>query len=446
MSYKNIVNKIFDEGKKTYEDMECYIESSHELELSIFDGEVDEYQLSETEGLSFRGIVDGNMGYSYTEKIDESSIDMLIEGAKENAKYNDSQDKEIIYGGSEIYQEFNKEKANLNSMSLDGKIEFLKKLEQAAYDFSDEISSVNYCLYGESTDRIYIENTKDLRLDEENSLAYVQLSVVAKLNDDIKTGSATRISRNLDDLNYKEIASEACRDAISMLGADTVDSGKYNIIIHNKTFSSLLKAFISVFVAENIQNNMSLMKDRLGDKVATSKFTLREDPHMYNGFRSRTFDDEGTATKKKSIIEEGILKNYFYNWKAANKDKIDSTGNGFRNSYKGGTGIDYTNLVVEPGEKDFKELLNTLGDGLFITSLQGLHSGLNAVSGDYSLSASGYEIKEGKIFKPVNQITIAGNLVDLLNNIEDVAGDIDMSFERISTPSILVKDVSVSGK
>lgn len=446
MTYDKLIDKIFESGKDKYDDMECFIESSRDLELNVHDGEVSSHTVSRTEGLSFRGLIGEAMGYSYTEKVDETSIDMLIDEAEENAKCLDTKDKEIIFEGSKDYIEFKKEKDNLLGVSTDEKVRFLKKMEKAALDFSDNISSVAYCVYEESSDSTYIKNTKGLDLEHSDTIGSAYISVVAKEGNDIQTGNAIKIGRNFSEFDYEELANEASREAISKLGSESIESDNYNTVIYNKTFSSLLGAFLSVFSADNVQDGMSLMKDMIDKKIGSSKFTLKEDPHMANGFNSRSFDDEGVATKPKDIVLDGVLKTYLYNLKTALKDKVDSTGNGFRNSFKSGSRISYTNLIVEPGEKDFGQLLKTLDNGLFITELQGLHSGLNAVSGDFSLSANGYEIKEGKIYRPVNQITIAGNLVDLFKNIEEIGNDFEMASNRIGSPSILIKDLAVSGK
>lgn len=446
MTYDKLIDRIFLEGKGVFEDMECYIQKSEEMELTLHDGQVSNHTVSSTEGLSFRGLIDGKMGYSYTEKVDESSIAMLVNDARDNGRYIDSQDREIIYGGSEDYEEFSREKSNLASIVVDRKIDLLQKLEKGALDFSDQIKSVNYCVYKESTSAIKIRNTKGLDLEEEDRMGYVYLSVVAKEGEDIQTGSVSKVVRDFEDFDYRELVAEACRDALSMLGAKSIQSGQYDLIIYNKTFTSLLGAFVSVFTADSVQKGMSLMEGKLGQEVASPIFTLKEDPHTYHGLKSRSFDDEGTATYPKDIISKGELKTHLYNWKTALKDEGKSTGNGFRNSYKGGNTTALTNLIVGPGEKEFRDLLAELDEGLLITDLQGLHSGLNPVSGDFSLSATGYEIKESKIYRPINQITIAGNLVDLLRNIDQLGSDTSMSANAIESPSVLVRGLAVSGE
>src|SRR5690554_3083743 len=139
MKYKGLVDKIFEKGKDKFEDMETYIENTKEIEIAVFKGEIDRYNISETEGLSLRGINDGKLGYSYTEKVDESSIDMLVEEAYENGKFIDTLEKEIIFSGSAGYKELDGFNPNLKETPLEEKIEFVKSLEKEAFALDSRI-------------------------------------------------------------------------------------------------------------------------------------------------------------------------------------------------------------------------------------------------------------------------------------------------------------------
>ncbi len=165
--------------------------------------------------------------------------------------------------------------------------------------------------------------------------------------EDTKTGISYVISRDFKDFDYKKMAKEAVDEALSQLGAKSIKSNEYSVVFRNDTFADLLGAFDSIFYAEYVQKGLSLLKDKIGENIACSKFTLVDDPFASEGFNSSTFDDEGTATKYKKIIDEGRLNTYLYNWKSANKDNVESTGNGFRNSYKSSVSTSATNLYIE---------------------------------------------------------------------------------------------------
>ena len=446
MKYFDLAEKIFESGKDKFEDMETYIEKTKTIEMSVFNGELDKYNISDTQGMSFRGIHNDKMGYSYTEKVDESSIDMLVNEAYENGKYIDALEKETIFSGSDKYEEMDNFNKELKSTPLEDKIEFVKSLEKEALSLDSRIVAVSYCMYNEVENSKYLINTKGLNLEDNTNLAYAYLVVVARDGEDTKTGISYVISRDFKDFDYRKMAKEAVDEALSLLGAKPIKSNEYPVVFRNDAFASILGAFSSIFHAENVQKGLSLLKDKIGEEIANKNFTLVDNPFSSEGFNSSTFDDEGTATKYKKIIDKGTLNTYLYNWKSATKDGVESTGNGFRNSYKSSVSTSATNLYVEKGDKSLDEILETVDSGVYITDLQGLHSGLNPVSGDYSLSAHGYEIENGKIKRPINQITIAGNFFETLMDIEEIGNDLRFSTNGVGSPAIKVKKLAVSGE
>lgn len=448
MDYKEFLKELLKSSELKLEEAEAFLIKDKQIQIEIYEGEINKYIVAESGGLSLRGSNEGKMGYAYTERIDPSSIDMLVEEALENSRYIDDGEKEIIFEGSPSYEDIDNFNQGLIDFPLEDKISFLKDLELEAKRLDDRVFSVNACAYQEFENHRFIRNSKGVDLEDRSNGAFAYLSVVVKEGEDTKTGMSFRVIKDFSELDYKEIASEAVESGLSMLGAESIESDNYPIVFENKTFANLLSAFISVFSADNVQKGLSALKDRMGDKIASSLLTLVDDPLLEDGFASRNFDDEGTRTSFKKLIDKGSLTSFIYNWKAANKDGIESTGNASR-SYKGQVSISPSNLYVERGTSDLSELLETLDRGLFIDNLQGLHSGLNPVSGDFSLSASGYEIIEGKRARAVNQITIAGNLYDLLMDIEAIGKDLEFTIPSngyIGSPSIKVKSLSVAGK
>jgi PmbA protein len=174
-----------------------------------------------------------------------------------------------------------------------------------------------------------------------------------------------------------------------------------------------------------------------------------DDPFMEGGLASMSFDGEGVACSYKKVIDKGVLKTYFHNLKTANKDGVVTTGNASKGSYKASIGIAPSNFYVEKGERSLKEIIAGMDSGIMITELQGLHSGLNSISGDFSLAALGYEIKEGKISRPVEQITVAGNYFEMLKNVEEVGSDLKFGLpgeSYIGSPSLKIKKLAIAGE
>ena len=450
MNMKPMIEKLFAEGKKQgMGDMEAYYGDGRSLTLKVFEKELDGYSLSESEGLSFRGTYKGKMGYSYTEKVDETSIELLVKGAIENAQVIDSDDEEIIFEGSKEYKEVNNFNPDLESVEETEKIKFVKQLEAECSKIDKRIASVETCVYGDGYGETVMSNTKGLYLQEKSNIAYTYVVVIAKDLDDIKTGFAYRTGNDFSKFNAKEIAEEAVKDALLQLGASSIKSGDYTIVLKNNASADLLEAFTGIFSAENVQKELSLLKGKIGEKIANQKYNLIDDPYMDGGLASKSFDGEGVACKYKEVIKDGVLKTYLHNLKTAKKDSLETTGNASKGSYKSPIDISPTNFYIEKGDKTFDEIIASIEKGILITELQGLHAGLNTVSGDFSLAALGYEIENGKVKRPIEQITVAGNYFELLKNIEEIGTDLKFGLPGeayIGSPSIKIKKLSVSGE
>ena len=445
-----MIDKIFQKGRETgLNDMEVYYSEGSSLSLKVFQKDLDGYSLSESEGLSLRGTYKGKMGYSYTEKVDETSIDQLVKDAAENALIIDSEDEEYIFEGSKEYKKVDSFNQALSNVGEEQKINFVKSLEEEAFRLDKRIASVEVCIYGDGYGETIMSNTKGLFLRDKSNIAYTYIAVVAKDGEDIKTGMAYRTGNDFNAFNAQDIAREAVDEALALLGARSVKSGDYNVIIRNSAAADLLEAFTGIFSAEAVQKNLSLLKGKLNEKIASDKFTLIDDPYMEGGLASKSFDGEGVACKYKKVVDKGVLKTYLYNLKTAKKDGVDTTGNASKGSYKSSIGISPSNFFVEKGERTLDEMVADIDKGILITELQGLHSGLNSVSGDFSLAALGFLIQDGKISRPVEQITMAGNYFDMLKNIEETGSDLKFGMPGeayIGSPSLRIKKLSIAGE
>jgi PmbA protein len=303
---------------------------------------------------------------------------------------------------------------------------------------------------GGSSEKTII-NSKGLNKSFKTNSGLGYLSLIVEDSGDIKTSGEIKISNDFNDYSSetaKEFAYKVVDEAISMLGAKPVKSGNYKIILRNTAAATLLQTFLGIFSAENVQKGLSLLKDKVGTNIASSKISIVDDPFMANSLNSSPFDDEGVAAYKKDIINEGRLTNLLYNLKTAKKDNVKSTGNA-RKGYKSPVGISAYNMYIQNGEKSYEDMLKNMGEGLIITELQGLHSGANAISGDFSLSARGYYVQNGEISFPVEQITVSGNFYNLLKDVDELASDLKFSFPGsayVGSPSLLIKNLKVAGE
>lgn len=447
MDLKKFKNSIFEKAKQEgFSEFEIYFSSSKSLKISVFKGDVETFNNSENGGISFRGVFNNKLGYAYSEKVDISVIDEILKSAKENAIIIESSEIDEIFAGSESYPKLELFSQNLENVPVQTLIEQCVKMEKTALSLSDKISSCNYCFVGKGSSYIYIANSKGLELDKKQNYVYSYLNVIAKNEDDIKSGNAVFIGTDFSEFNVEKLAKEAVEKATNFLGAKSIPSGKYNIIFENEVFAELLSNFTSSFFGENVQKGFSLLKNKLNTKIASPLITIVEEPLKENSQASASFDSEGVACFDKTIVENGILKMFLYNLKSAKKDKTKSTGNGFKASFKGTVSTDVTNFFIKNGKTCKEDLIKSMEEGVLITEISGLHAGVNTISGDFSLLAQGFFIKNGKCQKPVEQITISGNFYNVLENVVYVCNDIKFLSSGIGSPSLYVEKLDIAGE
>ena len=447
MEFKEFKNILFDKAlNEGFENGEFYYTDGENISITVYEGEVEKYNLDKSFGLSFRGMIYGKMGYSYTEILDEYAIDMLIKNAKEGAKCIESEDEQFIYEGDKEYSKVDTYSEKLENIDASKLIDIALDLEKQAKEYADSVVNISACKISYSSSKSGIYNTKGLNLSNKGNLLMTYVVPIVKVNDEKQDGMGYKIAESIEEINTKEIAKQGVEEALSKIGGTSINSGKYKIIIYNEAMASLLQTFSNVFSGEAAQRGLSLLKGKENQIIASEIVTIIDDPLLDKGLASTPFDDEGVATFKKELVSNGILKTLLHNLKTANKDKVKSTGNGFKASFSSPVSVEPTNLYIQKGDLSLESLMENINEGIVITDFAGLHSGANSITGDFSLAAKGFYIKDGKREYPVEQITVAGNFFDLLKNIKLIGNDLKFPISSIGSPSVIVEGLSIAGK
>lgn len=430
------------------EELEMMMQRSRNFSINVYENEIEKYLISEDGGYAFRGLYQGKMGYVYTELLNPDLIPELVRALRENAEVIDSEDKELMNkkAGDPVCSDLRIEDA----VSEAEKIQFALDLESAAVSFDSRIHKVSNSFYAEQESETRMINSHGLDCGQKDRYYMAYSYLTAKDQEDQQTAFAFQLSRSFANLDFAAIAEEAAKEAISILHPKRIKSGSYPVILEKRVVVDLLESFGSIFSADAVQKGLSRMKDKLGEQVASPIISLIDDPTGEQGFLNQPFDAEGVPTSRKTVIKDGVLTTYLHNLKTAHKAGVLSTGNAHKSSYKGSMGISPSNFYLKPGIRSLNVMLDDMKEGILITEVQGLHSGLNPVSGDFSLAASGFMIKQGKEVYPVNQITIAGNWYQILLDVHEVGNDLWFGIPsgggHFGAPSIWLTAMSVAGE
>jgi len=445
MRLDDFLNLLFQKAREAgLSEYEAYAASGDSFEASVHAGELIAYNVSSTNGLGFRALVGGRMGYASTQALDEEAANMLVKSAVASATLTETDDPQFLYAGGET------PKLDLFSPALDEipdaeKVRMALELEKKALAHDPRIST-DGCAVVYAAGGRRIVNSKGLDVSFRDNALGAYVSAVAREGE--RAGSAFRFHMERGGApGFDRIARQASLEAIDFLRAAPVASGRYPVVLRANAALELLSAFSEAFSADEAQRGLSPLKGREGEIVAAECVTLLDDPLNPAGFSAAPFDGEGVPARTKAVIDGGRLTTLLHNLKTAAKQGVSSTGNAAR-GYASAIAVAPTNFFFKPSDTPLEALLQKAEGGLLITELQGLHSGTNAVSGDFSLGAKGYRIEGGKPGQPVDQITVAGNLYELLRSIRAVGGDLEFGQPGRScygSPSLFAGELTVAG-
>ena len=451
MDLKIFKDKLFAAAKAAgLEEYELYCKRTSCFDVTIFEAEIDEYKSERTFGASFRGKKNGKMGYAFSEKIDDAVINFLVDSAVQNAAVIEDEEEEHVYSGDASYPEVVCYNPATNQIPTEAKIEAAMAIEQAALAHDPRVENLPYCAVDNTEAQVYISNSKGLEVEYINNRIWGVAEVqVEGDNGQVKTAFDGYNGLDFTAFDPKVVGIKAAKKALALLGASPVPSGKYPVIFSQETASQMLETWIGAFSAEQAQKGFSILAGKLGEKIAADCVTIIDDPLMPGQAATTPFDSEGVAARTKTVVDGGVFKTFLHNTKTARKDGVAPTGNGFKGSPAMPIDIAATNFYIKPGTSSHEALLEKMGSGIVIAELEGLHSGANETSGDFSLAATGFLVEGGKIVRAVDQITVSGNFFAMIKDVVAVGSNLEFKFggdtNNAAVPSLYVGTLDIAG-
>lgn len=449
MNYQEFKNAVLTQAAK-YEikDYELYYVKSEETGIQTYQTEVKNYTSDTSLGICFRCILQGQTGYASTENLTPEEAESLVIRAIENAKSLESDAPSFIHTQGDTYLSIAEE--NKPTPSPAKLIDFALALQKEVYQQDERVADGTQTAAGCSTIEKSICNSNGLDLTSHFAFDYCYAQALVSDQDEMYTGLSIR-SGNIQEFDKTEIAQEAFKDAADMIGYTSISSGEYTVVFSNKVMANLLNAYSSIFSAEAAQKGLSLLQDKEDERIASEIITLTDDPVYPDALAKSVFDDEGAATYTKNVIENGTFKTFLHNLATANKAGTKTTGNGCKASYASPVGINHYSFYINPVKGTLEDLFKEAENGVYITSVSGMHAGTNAITGDFSLSSDGFRIENGVKTTPVKGITISGNFLQLIKDISSVGEDLKFNPgawgpHRCGSPSVLVKKMTIAGE
>ena len=441
-------------GKKNVDQFEIYLASALSNEIEIFNSKIETLSFSDSIGLGVRVFRNKAIGYAYTAVLEENKIDDCIDKAILNSGITKSEENNYLPEPEEFMykKKYIDDRAlydpDFNNYDTRQKVGLAKKLETLTKGKDKRIVSINSVMYGDGISETAILNSSGFFDSYRTSVCFIYASAIARENDDTSTGDFFSSGRNPGQLDLEEVAFQTAKRSTAILGGKKIKSQKVDLILDPVVSAQFLGVIASGLTADSVQKGKSLFKDKIGEKIFSIDIDIFDDGTMPSGLSSRPFDGEGVFKGKTEVFEKGSLKTFLHNTYTARKDKVLSTGNASRSSYRSTPDVGLSNFYICPSKTPFDSLLSGINRGFYILDIIGLHSGTNPISGQMSVGAKGLLIENGKLSYPVKEVTIATDILTFCRNISKVADDLKFipAGGYFGSPSILVKDITVSGK
>lgn len=427
------------------EHIEAFVSRDAETDIRIYEGEVEHFVAAQSEGIGIRVIREGRTGFAYAGVLDEAAVAEVLAEARDNVQFGTPDDWAGLAepDGVDVIEQDLWSDA-LAEYSTDGKIALAKELERLtlAVDPRIRVDDANYAdVAAESA----VTTTTGIRRTGRENGCYVVVSTLADDGDETQTGFGFSVGRSPVEFDLAKAAKEASDRATRLLGATKPSTKRTTVVLDPYVTASFLGVISSTLNGESVAKGRSLFNDRLGETVANSIVTLVDDPTNPKAYTATDFDGEGLAARRNVLIDAGVLRQFVHSSYSARRVGAQSTGNAIRGGFKGTPGVGCLALQLLPGWRDQDALIADVDDGVLIQSVSGLHSGVNAISGDFSAGASGLTISNGQLGGPIREFTIASTLQRMLLDVVEIGNDVDWLPMRAAGVSLVIRDVTMSG-
>jgi PmbA protein len=427
-------------------DAEAWVEQATSRRIRVYDGEVESLSDAGGRGAGVRAFVDGRSGYAYGTDLSDAGLAEVAGAARAAAEVADPDE----HGG--LPDEFGTTAVEglaspvLREWSTERKVELALEVERAARA-RPGVTQVENAIYSDADGSVALANSRGFTAGYDATQAWAYASAFAGEGADLMTGLGVDLARDPGALDPEAIGFEAADRALALVGARQPESRRCPVVLDAFVAASFIGFIGSMLSAEAVQRGRSLFADREGDEIAHTAVALTDDATDPEGPSSAPFDGEGSASRRTPLIGDGRLRTFLFDTRTARRAERVTTGNASRGSYRAPPSVGTTNLILEPGSHDLADLFEAAGDGLFVTDVAGLHSGVNPVSGTFSVGASGRLIENGEPGAPVRELTIASDLVSMLLAVREVGAKARwVPFGgSVKAPPILVGEMAISG-
>jgi len=428
------------------EQVEAYVAQGRETSVRVYEGDVEFLSSSDSAGVGVRVVRDGRLGFAWVGALGEAAAAEALREARDNARYATidehaglAEPDGVEPAPLDLWRE------ELAGTPTDEKIDIALDLERRVRQGDHRIRQVVQTDYSDALRKSAVATSTGICATSRKTTCFVSSYAVAGDGDETQTGFGYSVGRAAGDLDIAKAAADATERATRLLGAKKPPSSRLTVLLEPRVTATVLSVLASTLSGEEVTKGRSLFANRVGEEVGVAHLTLVDDPTDAASFGATPTDAEGLACRRNRLIDGGKLLGYLYNTHAARVAGTVSTASAVRGGYRTTPGIGGRAVCIEPGDLDQEAIVRQIDRGLLVQSVSGVHSGVNVVSGDFSVGAEGLMVRDGALAEPVRELTIASTLQRMLQHVVHIGSDLEWLPGPAAGMSLAIADVSLSG-
>jgi len=432
------------------EALEAYVAFGSETEVRAYQGEVESLTSATTSGVGVRVLLEtpdgARVGFASAGSLDEGVVEKVLADARDNAQFG-SPDPAVVLAVPDgvVPAELVLEDPSLGAVPTDRKIALAIELERAARAADPRVRQIDEASYGDAVVESALASTTGIRSRARRSISWLALAAIADGTGRDQTGYGSLASRGVDGLDVEQVAKDAVVRATRLLGSSKPASTRCAVVFDPRVTATLLAVISTALSGESVTKGRSFFADRVGEPVAAPIVTLVDDPTDPRHLAASQVDGEGLACRRTVLIEKGTLSGFVWDTVSARRAGTASTGSAVRPGYAGTPAAGCRALALSPGDLEFDGVLRAVGEGVYVQSVTGVHSGVNPISGDLSVGAEGLRVTGGVLGEPLREMTIGTTLQRLLLDVSVVGADVEWLPGVAAGQTLAISDAAISG-
>jgi len=434
---------------KPGEEIEIYVSQGSDVEIAIYKGEVENMTTANSTAVGIRIINDHREGSAWAESVDEDILEETLANARENASIAEPDEFAAMVKPSDIDDVVpmtrNGWDDSIFDLSLEEKIDLAIELEKKARSFDNRIVDVPSADYEDGWGHSVVANSHGITVTNSSTSASLSASLMLGDVDPLESNGFS-FGRGIKTLSSDEVIDMAFSRGVRLLGGTQPISESIPVILDPLVATQFFGIISGMLSGGAVAKGRALLSDRLGDTIGNSKLTLIDDPTNENAFTSASYDAEGMPTRRNVFLENGTLNQFAHTMYSSRRLKMKPNGCAKRGGVASRPGAGMRAMYAVPTGESVEEIFQRVGEAIYVQHFLGVHSGVNALSGDFSVGVQGVWIRDGQWSESFKEATIASDLLTMLSRTSAIANDTWWLPGSIVGNTVLIDEMVMTGK